>query len=804
MTCYDNNPVTQSVPSIALWVQRVAYTSPRLLLTLCFTTVLAACGGGGGGAAPSTDTTPTPTNNAPSFTVDSTQSIDENATEVVTVTASDADGDSVSFSLTGGSDLNAFTLSGTAVLAFTSAPDFEQPNDADTNNVYEVEITASDGQDSTRRLFQIQVNDVAEVTNAAPTAFNNANRVVEDGTATISGNVISDNDGAGVDTDPDGDGLTLTELSGGDNYGTLSYTSSGSYSYTLNNSLDAVQALNGGETLTETYEYRVSDGELSSNVATLIITIEGRDESDDITLGFYQPSTTSVLVSNEFSPVITLSSVYEISQVTATIGSLSIQLGYSADVGCSRNSCTGGFTGTFDLSALSSGDYELFIKATDTRGVSNTIRRDITLDRGPTLQVGSPIALSVIRGQLTADVSCTDTEGDCTLSVAVDCSYFSSQTLCPDPLSATNSVTGTLNLSALDGATVGITVTAEDSAGQTVTETRQVIVETSAQIEPFAAVPGKIIDFDADRILYTASGEYVIRNMASSTDTRIDLPANLSLYEGFLTPTGAVLSLTSDTTTSAQLYDFNDGALYELGKPNSTFSGVGAGNYLIFNTNGDGGSGKRLIRRDLAAKTNVVISDNAGNTQNDVNATGNVVYWDRNYHVRLSNGSSDTLVASDPNLWATYPLIGGSAVVYRLHDPCCSEQRYSIRLNQNGADTLLSDFRLAEPSPGRDYQTTDGWVAYTREGTAGQSQVWVQSTSGQASQRSSFGTDSTIKSLADDGDLAFINGGDVYLSSVTSQFMATDVSAGQVATMRKLSGKWYLSMGRELFVVPEW
>ena len=66
---------------------------------------------------------------------------------------------------------------------------------------------------------------------------------------------------------------------------------------------------------------------------------------------------------------------------------------------------------------------------------------------------------------------------------------------------------------------------------------------------------------------------------------------------------------------------------------------MGAGNYLIFNTNGDGDSGKRLIRRDLAAKTNVVISENAGNTDNDVNTAGDVVYWDRNYHIRLSNGS---------------------------------------------------------------------------------------------------------------------------------------------------------------------
>ena len=806
MTDYFKHSATQLGPSRAPRAPSLVRTKTRGLLAFCFTAALSACGGGGGGGGnTSPDVTPTPTNNAPTFTIDSTQSIDENATEVVTLTASDADGDNLSFSLTGGSDLDLFTLSGSGVLAFTQAPDFEQPNDADANNVYEVEITVSDGTDSTRQLFTIQVNDVAESTNAAPTAYNNTNSISEDVATAISGNVITDNDGTGVDTDPDGDSITLVDVTGGNTYGTLSFTATGAYTYALNNTLQAVQDLNSGDTLTETYQYRISDGQLSSNIATLTITIVGRDESADINVGFYQPSTATAIVGNDFRPIVTLSSVYEISQVTATVGSLSIQLLYSADAVCDRFSCGGGFTGTFELSALASGDYELVITATDTRGVSNTIRRAITLDRAPTVDVIAPIALSVTQGQLNVQAQCTDTEGDCELRVAIDCSDTNSQSTCPQPLlTGTNSVSGTLNLAALDGATVAVTIVGEDAQGQTLTETRQVIVETSTQIEPFAAMPGTIIDFDANRVLYTVNGDYFVHDLTTTAATRIDLPADLSLYEGFLTPTGAVLSLTSGNTTNAQLYDFNDGALYELGKPNSTFSGVGAGNYLIFNTNGDGGSGKRLIRRDLAAKTNVVISENAGNTENDVNAAGDVVYWDRNYHIRLSNGSSDTLVASDANLWATYPLIGGNAVVYRLHDPCCSEQRYSIRLFANGTDTLLSDFRLREAAPRRDYQATSGWVAYTREGTSGQSQVWARNSAGDAAQRSSFGTDSTLKALATDGDLGFVNGGDVYLSSATLQSLDTDVSAGQIRTMRKLNGKWYLSMGRELFVVRDW
>jgi hypothetical protein len=104
---------------------------------------LAACGGGGGGS-----NSPQP-NRAPAFTSPPTASAAENvAGTVYTATATDPDGDPLTFSLAGGPDRAAFSITAAGALSFTAPPDFENPADSDRNNVYLVQIGVSDGQTS--------------------------------------------------------------------------------------------------------------------------------------------------------------------------------------------------------------------------------------------------------------------------------------------------------------------------------------------------------------------------------------------------------------------------------------------------------------------------------------------------------------------------------------------------------------------------------------------------------------------------------------------------------------------------------
>ncbi len=110
-----------------------------LLLTAALP--LMACGGDSAGTAP-----PPVTNRPPTFTSPLTASIPENSNAVAyTATATDPDGNALTFSMSGGADRAAFAITASGALSFVTPPDFEAPTDADQNNVYLVQLAVSDG-----------------------------------------------------------------------------------------------------------------------------------------------------------------------------------------------------------------------------------------------------------------------------------------------------------------------------------------------------------------------------------------------------------------------------------------------------------------------------------------------------------------------------------------------------------------------------------------------------------------------------------------------------------------------------------
>ena len=88
----------------------------------------------------------------------------KNTSAVTTVAASDADGDSLTFSLAATSaDSGFFTIgSSSGVLAFISAPDYENPQDSDSNNIYQLKLNVSDGSYTTSREISITVTNIDE------------------------------------------------------------------------------------------------------------------------------------------------------------------------------------------------------------------------------------------------------------------------------------------------------------------------------------------------------------------------------------------------------------------------------------------------------------------------------------------------------------------------------------------------------------------------------------------------------------------------------------------------------------------
>ena len=88
--------------------------------------------------------------------------IDENTKNVMTVVGEDPDGDTLTYSISGGEDGSLFQIdSSTGELSFIEKPDFEDPKDVDKDNIYSVEVTVDDGNGNTAsQSILVTVNDV--------------------------------------------------------------------------------------------------------------------------------------------------------------------------------------------------------------------------------------------------------------------------------------------------------------------------------------------------------------------------------------------------------------------------------------------------------------------------------------------------------------------------------------------------------------------------------------------------------------------------------------------------------------------
>jgi hypothetical protein len=78
---------------------------------------------------------------------------------VYTAVATDADADPITYSISGGADAAFFRISTAGALSPAQTLDFEHPSDSDQNNVYLLNITASDGKTTTTLAINLTVRD---------------------------------------------------------------------------------------------------------------------------------------------------------------------------------------------------------------------------------------------------------------------------------------------------------------------------------------------------------------------------------------------------------------------------------------------------------------------------------------------------------------------------------------------------------------------------------------------------------------------------------------------------------------------
>ena len=116
--------------------------------------IIFVTGCGGGGSGPTPEPPATSSNNKPVFSSSSTFSVRENETSIGTVTATDADGDTVSYSISG-TDASSISIdSSTGILSFISAPDYEAVQS------YSVTALVSDGSDEASQNISITILNI--------------------------------------------------------------------------------------------------------------------------------------------------------------------------------------------------------------------------------------------------------------------------------------------------------------------------------------------------------------------------------------------------------------------------------------------------------------------------------------------------------------------------------------------------------------------------------------------------------------------------------------------------------------------
>ena len=241
-----------------------------------------------------------------------------------------------------------YTLNNAAVQSFTA--------DDIVPDVFAYEFTNDDGAFFTDLIVNITGN------NDAPVATNNTAYVEKDTYLSDAGNVLTDDDGFGIDYDVEGQALAVSQVNdtllsaNGDTqitgvYGSLTINGiTGAYTYTLDNDNLNVQALEIGETLIETFSYTVTDA-AAFDTATLSVTIMGTASA---------PSTQSDQVATDEDDTIGVSGNVLTNDVGAQIYVSQIN---TMPVASSGDTVLAGLYGTLTINAA--GDFMYLVNSAD-------------------------------------------------------------------------------------------------------------------------------------------------------------------------------------------------------------------------------------------------------------------------------------------------------------------------------------------------------------------------------------------------------------------------------------------------------
>lgn len=530
-----------------------------------------------------------------------------------------------------------------------------------------------------------------------------------------------------------------------------------------------------GLTANTAYYYVVTSVD-ATNVEGPPSTVTQATASDNIGLRFITPKDLDVLSQGQLNVLAGVISRFQMGHVTAAVGDRSVALTLLSSAGNEAR-----WSGTVPLDGLSLGPLTLTIAATDVFSTVVTASIEFIHSTLPTLTITAPESLSLARPTIRVAASCANENLNACASVTVG--------VAGGPVLATGhpGIDQILSLAAYEGKSVTLVFYGTDSLGQvSMTGSRRVFVESSAQLTEVASVNGPIFDVQPDRILFlnqlTGGNALTIRDRLSGQDLVIyDQPGHVPVG-GYLTPVGAMFREAAPDfppNLPMMVHEWSLGGLSDLGA--SLFLVV-KGRYAIYMTTAG------LIRRDVVADVTTIVS--AGG-YGDVAENGDVAYFtvDGTSHVYLFKNGATALLSTGiggtflsvltdgVNVVSSFPTSG--PVEIALYDMTGKHV-----LSEEGSLSLSQNYRLA-----------NGWVAFPSG-----LDVFSRSPAGQVLQVSKFTSGSVLSALGPNGEVAFTNGSRRYLAVPDYSTPPREIGSA-LGTAFFQNGGLFVIIGRSLFQV---
>lgn len=525
----------------------------------------------------------------------------------------------------------------------------------------------------------------------------------------------------------------------------------------------------------------------------------------------------------------TVSSVIEVSTVTAEVEGQQVSLKYSQPLNA--------WTNSVPLAGIAFGPHTLVVNARDLFGGTAQAMRTFRVDNPPTLTVHEPINGTVVFNRLFLNIDATD-DDPAGVKINVLAPGIRSYILLA---SATNHIQRWIDFPSVYISPQVAVISVTDSSGQTKCIIRSIAIEGSNLVET-AIAPGAILDFDSERFLFTSQADILLngtpllplgafspvlfgrpepkiqnRQTGDVTSSRslfstwIDGPLdNMNrnfIASGLLGDSGCLL-LSGDLSVVEPVFFGWDGSVANysllnlstmtLGRTNS-FKVVGTTTIGVRRFNGS--EGAKLVLQDII-ESNLLyeVAFPLGTSfQGDLGPNQDLIYVVSNsvYRSRPANPAepytnrTTTVLSSSVNGANLHVATDGTNVAYDFQNE--NPLGVNIQLITPAGDETLATW----PNfIGPDFRLVNGWTAYTKPGTSGQTQIWTRSPSGTQQQRTFFNTSSTLESVGPNGEVTFIYNNARYVSLPGVQ-QPVWVNSGQ-GRVRWEDGKLLVILGRSI------